>query len=47
MNYSQIIEMDNVTVGDCLDGYKFLNRRAIINDGHIINFIDEKEEGEK
>lgn len=41
MNYSQIIELDNVTTGDCEDGYKYRGRRVVINDGHIIGFVDE------
>ena len=42
MDYSKIIEMDNVTVEDCMDLFKKKNKRIIINDGKIINF----EEGE-
>lgn len=42
MNYETIIELSNVTLGDCLDMYKMKNMITIINDGRIINF--EKEE---
>lgn len=45
MNYETIIELSNVTLGDCLDMYKMKNMITIINDGRIINF--EKEENKQ
>ena len=41
MNYENVIELDNVTVGDCLDWYHMLNGYVVINDGHVINFEKE------
>ena len=41
MNYENVIELDNVTVGDCLDWYHMLNGHVVINDAHIINFVKE------
>lgn len=42
MHEENYIELDNVTIGDCLDGYNYKNRRIIVNDGHIIGFVDEE-----
>ena len=36
MHEENYIELDNVTIGDCLDGYNYKNRRIVVNDGHII-----------
>lgn len=41
MDYNKIIEMDNVTVDDCVNVYRHRGLRAVINDGHVVNFIDE------
>lgn len=41
MDYSKIIELDNVTAGDCIDAYRYRGLRAIINDGRVINFVNE------
>lgn len=38
MNYEDVIELDNVTLGDCLDWHNMLDGYVIINDGRIINF---------
>lgn len=38
MDYSLIIELDNVTIDDCLDLYEKKEYYTIINDGRIINF---------
>lgn len=43
IDYSKIIELDNVTMGDCIDGCNYCGRRVIINDGHIVGFVDEEE----
>ena len=39
MDYSTVIELDNITIGECLDLYKKNVFYTIINDGRIINFI--------
>lgn len=44
MNYNIILELDNVTLDDCLELYYKKNIVTIINDGQIINF--KKCEGE-
>ena len=41
MDYDAVIELDNVTLEDCLDLYEKKNMSTIINDGHIINFVKE------
>lgn len=41
MDYSQVIELDNVTLGDCEKGYKYRGRNIIINDGRVVGFVDE------
>lgn len=41
MDYEKIIELDNVTVGDCIDFYHMLGGYVIINDGRVINFAKE------
>ena len=41
MDYGQVIELDNVTIEDCLELYKMKEISTIINDGKIINFIKE------
>ena len=43
MDYSKMIEMDNVTIKDCLDLLEKKNKRTIINDSRIVNFIEEGE----
>lgn len=43
MDYSKMIEMDNVTIEDCLDLLEKKNKRTVINDGRIVNFIEEGE----
>lgn len=48
MDYSRIIEMDNVTLSDCLEAHKYRGLNAVINDGKLVNFISEDmEEGRK
>lgn len=42
MDYSVIIELDNVTLEDCVDLYERKNMTTVINDGRIINFEKEK-----
>lgn len=38
MDYNLIIELDNVTIDDCLDLYEKKEYYTILNDGRIINF---------
>ena len=39
MDYDTVIELSEVTLEDCIDLYEKKNMSAIINDGHIINFV--------
>ena len=41
MNYENVIELDNVTLEDCIDLYEKKNTSVVINDGHVINFVKE------
>ena len=43
MDYSNIIELDNVTLQDCEDMYRTKNMRTVIDNGRVINFENEKE----
>ena len=38
IDYSMVIELDNVTLEDCLDLYKKKGIFSISNDGRLINF---------
>ena len=42
MNYENIIELDNITLEDCIDLYDKKNIHTIINDGRIINLVKEE-----
>lgn len=42
VDYSQFIELDNVTLQDCSDLYEKKNKITIIEDGHITGFQEEK-----
>ena len=42
MDYSSIIELDNVTLQDCEDMYE-KNMRTLIDDGRVVNFEKEEE----
>ena len=41
MDYDTVIELDEVTLEDCIYLYEKKNMSTIINDGHIINFVKE------
>ena len=41
MNYDAVIQLDEVTLEDCIDLYEKKNMSTIINDGHVINFVKE------
>ena len=43
MDYSNIIELDNITLQDCDDMYRTKNMRTVIDNGRVINFENEKE----
>lgn len=43
MDYDKYIELNNVTVGDCMDLYRFKNRVTVLNDGRIVTFEKEAE----
>ena len=46
MSYEQVIELDNVTLEDCLYLYNRKKMVTIINDGRIINFKKEDNKNE-
>ena len=41
IDYSSIIELDNVTLKDCEDMYRMKSMITVINDGRVINFEKE------
>lgn len=41
MDYNKIIDLDNVTLQDCIDLSKYKDVKVIINDGRIENFVKE------
>ena len=41
MDYDAVIELDNVTLEDCLDLYEKKNVRTVISGGHITDFVKE------
>lgn len=41
MDYSNYIELDNITIQDCIDLLKYKNTRVIINDGRIVNLKED------
>ena len=42
MDYNQIMELDNITIQDCIDMYNMKNMIAIINDGKVVGFKKEE-----
>lgn len=42
MDYDKIVDLDNVTLQDCLELYEYKNMITIINDGRIVNFRQER-----
>ena len=42
MNYETVIELDNVTLEDCINLYEKKNLKPVINNGKIENFIEEE-----
>lgn len=43
MNYDQIMELNNVTVQDCIDMYSMKGMVTICNDGRVVGFEKEEE----
>ena len=41
MDYDAVIELDNVTLEDCIDLYEMKSTYTIINDGYIKDFVKE------
>lgn len=42
MKYETVIDLDNVTLQDCIDLYEKKNIYAEISDGHIVDLVKEK-----
>ena len=38
MDYNNVIELDEVTLEDCIDLYEKKGIATVINDGRVINF---------
>lgn len=43
MKYSKYLELENVTIGDCVAVFENDGLAAIINDGKLLDFENEKE----
>lgn len=41
--YDKYIDLDNVTLEDCMRLHSYKNMITVINDGHIIGFLDQEE----
>ena len=41
MDYDTVIELDEVTLEDCIDLHEKKNVRTVICDGHIKDFVKE------
>ena len=41
MDYDAVIELDEVTLEDCIDLYEKKDIVTVINNGRIINFVKE------
>ena len=41
MDYDAVIELDEITLEDCIDLYEKKNVRTVIGGGHIIDFVKE------
>ena len=42
MNYDTVIELDEVTLKDCINLYEKKNIKTVINNGRIENFVEEE-----
>ena len=47
MDYNQIMELDNITIQDCIDMYNMKDMITICNDGKVIGFGKEGEKNGK
>lgn len=43
MNYGNILELDNITLEDCIELYRKKSIYAVINDGRIVNLVKKEE----
>lgn len=43
MTYSKYIDLDNITVGECLSIFENEGLTATINDGKLVNFEENKD----
>lgn len=43
MNYDTVIDLDEVTLEDCIDLHKMKNISTVINDGKITTFVKERD----
>lgn len=41
INYEDMLELDNVTLEDCLDLYEKKGMYTELNDGRVVNFVKE------
>lgn len=46
MDYSKIIDLDNVTIEDCERLHKHRSKNIILNDGRIVNLEDMEDKNE-
>lgn len=44
IKYEDILELDNVTLDDCVELYEKKGMYTILNDGMVINFVKELKE---
>ena len=42
MDYENMIELDNVTLEDCIDLYEKKDIATVINNGRVIKFVKEE-----
>ena len=42
MDYDAVIELDEVTLEDCINLYEKKNIKTVINNGRIENFVEEE-----
>lgn len=42
IDYDKFVNLDNVTIQDCLDLFNYKDKRVVIEDGRIVDFIKEK-----
>lgn len=42
IDYDKFVNLDNVTIQDCLDLFYYKNKRVVIEDGRIVDFVKEK-----